>query len=99
MRHRDPKQTAKTDTDARMLPLKEAVQKLSFHLAEMPRASDTQIDTQTPAASGHLLSNIVTLPVSVESGKKWSLSEGKVTDCHIKSRSVRKWENGRSDRI
>jgi len=69
MRHRDPKQTAKTYTDARMLPLKEAVYKLSFHRAETSGKDDTQIDTQTPVAAGHLVSTVVTLPVLVESGK------------------------------
>jgi hypothetical protein len=69
MRHRDPKQTAKTYTDARMLPLKEAIRKLSFHRAEAPGAVDTQLDTQTPVFGGHLLSTIVTLPVMAESEK------------------------------
>ena len=52
MRHRDPKQTAKTYTDARMLPLKEAIHKLSFHRRKPPRKDDTQIDTQTSVAGG-----------------------------------------------
>ena len=69
MRHRDPNQTAKTYTDARMLPLKEAIQKLSFHRAETPGADDTQLDTQTLVKAGHLLSTIVTLPVMAESEK------------------------------
>ena len=73
MRHRDPKQTAKTYTDARMLPLKEAIGKLSFHRAEASGADDTQIDTQTPVAAGHLLSTIVTLPVMAESEKSLCL--------------------------
>jgi integrase len=67
MRHRDPEQTAKTYTDARMLPLKEAIRKLSFHRAEAPGADDTQLDTQTPVFGGHLLSTIVTLPETAES--------------------------------
>jgi hypothetical protein len=67
MRHRDPNQTAKTYTDARMLPLKEAIQKLSVHRAEASGKDDTQIDTQTPVAGGHLLSTVVTLPVLVKS--------------------------------
>ena len=69
MRHRDPSQTAKTYTDARMLPLKEAIQKLSFHRAETPGPDDTQLDTQTLVKAGHLLSTIVTLPVMAESEK------------------------------
>ncbi len=69
MRHRDPKQTAKTYTDARMLPLKEAIEKLSFHRAEASGRDDTQIDTQTPVAAGHLVSSIVTLPELAESEK------------------------------
>src|SRR5579863_9744316 len=65
----DSKQTAKTYTDARMLPLKEAIRKLSFHRTEAPGAVDTQLDTQTPVFGGHLLSTIVTLPVMAESEK------------------------------
>jgi hypothetical protein len=37
----DPKQTAKTYTDARMLPLKEAIEKLNFHRAPGPSRDDT----------------------------------------------------------
>jgi hypothetical protein len=69
MRHRDPKQTAKTYTDARMLPLKEAIAKLTFHRVEASGAGDTQIDTQTPVAAGHLVSTSVTLPMLAESEK------------------------------
>ena len=66
MRHRDPKQTAKTYTDARMLPLKEAVQKLSFHRSETLKANDTQIDTQNPVLVGQLVSSLVTSSVMTE---------------------------------
>ena len=69
MRHRDPKQTAKTYTDARMLPLKEAIAKLSFHRSESTAAGDTQIDTQTSVPAGHLVSTSVTMPMLAESEK------------------------------
>jgi integrase len=69
MRHRDPKQTAKTYTDARMLPLKDAIHKLSFHRSETTAEGDTQIDTQTSVVSGHLVSTSVTLPMLAESEK------------------------------
>lgn len=51
MRHRDPKQTAKTYTDARMLPLKEAIAKLSFHRSPGSSKDDTQLDTQNSVAA------------------------------------------------
>ena len=35
-----------------MLPLKEAINKLSFHRAEAAGAGDTQLDTQTQVAGG-----------------------------------------------
>ncbi len=69
MRHRDPKQTAKTYTDARMLPLKEAISKLSFHRLETTATDDTQIDTQTSVVSGHLVSTTVTLSMLAEAEK------------------------------
>jgi hypothetical protein len=46
-----------------MLPLKEAIAKLSFHRSETIAADDTQIDTQTSVAAGHLVSTSVTLPM------------------------------------
>jgi len=93
MRHRDPKQTAKTYTDARMLPLKEAIHKLSFHREEASVKDDTQIDTQTPVAVGHLLSTIVTLPVMVKSEENplfTGLKSTFVPVCHNGSK-VAKW--------
>jgi len=93
MRHRDPSQTAKTYTDARMLPLKEAIQKLNFHRAETPGADDTQPDTQTLVAGGHLLSTIVTLPVMAESEKSRLFTGVKspfVPLCHNGSKEA-KW--------
>jgi len=62
MRHRDPKQTAKTYTDARMLPLKEAVEKLNFHRAAVRTKNDTQLDSQSSVAAGHNGSFDVTPP-------------------------------------
>jgi integrase len=85
MRHRDPNQTAKIYTVARMLPLKEAIAKLSFHRAESPGATYTAIDTQTPVVTGHLVSGAVTLPVLVESGKNGLVTREKspfVTPSH-----------------
>jgi hypothetical protein len=52
MRHRDPKQTAKIHTDARMLPLKEVIEKLNFHRSAVQPNSDTQRDTQNSVAAG-----------------------------------------------
>ncbi len=69
MRHRDPKQTAKTYTDARMLPLKDAIGKLNFHRVESTTAGDSQRDSQTPVASGHFVSSSVTLPMLADSEK------------------------------
>ena len=93
MRHRDPKQTAKTYTDARMLPLKEAIHKPSFHRAEASGKDDTQMDTQTPVAGGHLLSTIVTLPVMVKSEENplfTGLKSAFVPLCHNGSKMA-KW--------
>ncbi len=61
LRHRDPNQTAKIYTDARMLPLKQAIEKLSFHRHELPANDDTQIDTQTLVKTGQKESTCVTL--------------------------------------
>jgi hypothetical protein len=93
MRHRDPKQTAKTYTDARMLPLKEAIHTLSFHRAEAPGVEYTAIDTQTPVVTGHLVSGVVTLPVLVESGKNGLVTREKspfVTPSHNEAQTG-KW--------
>jgi hypothetical protein len=64
MRHRDPKQTAKTYTDARMLPLKEAIAKLNFHRSPGPSKDDTQLDTQNSVAAGQYGSFAVTPPLT-----------------------------------
>jgi hypothetical protein len=61
LRHRDPNQTAKIYTDARMLPLKQAIEKLSFHRHGLPANDDTQIDTQTLVKTGQIESSCVTL--------------------------------------
>ena len=66
MRHRDPKQTAKTYTDARMLPLKEAIEKLDFHRSPVSPKDDTQRDTQNSAAAGQNEASAVTSPVQVQ---------------------------------
>ena len=66
MRHRDPKQTAKTYTDARMLPLKEAIEKLDFHRSPVSPKDDTQRDTQNSVAAGQNGASAVTLPVQVQ---------------------------------
>jgi Phage integrase family len=69
MRTRDPKQTAKTYTDARMLPLKEAIEKLDFHRPPVASKNDTQIDTQNSVAAGQNGSTAVTWPVQVQHEK------------------------------
>jgi len=66
MRHRDPKQTAKTYTDARMLPLKEAIDKLDFHRSPASPKDDTQRDTQISVAVGQNGASAVTSPVQVK---------------------------------
>jgi hypothetical protein len=75
-----------------MLPLKEAIQKLSFHRAETPGADDTQLDTQTPVKAGHLLSTIVTLPVMVESEKNPLFTGVKSPFVPLKSQWVKSGE-------
>jgi hypothetical protein len=93
MRHRDPKQTAKTYTDARMLPLKDAILKLSFHRSETTAADETQIDTQTSVVSGHLMSTSVTLPMLAEAEKNARFTREKsllVTPSHNGSKDG-KW--------
>ena len=67
MRHRDPKQTAKTYADARMLPLKEAIEKLTFHRFEVPAKNDKQLDTQNSVAVGQNRSFAVTPPLTNKS--------------------------------
>ncbi len=69
MRHRDPNQTAKTYTDARMLPLKEAIEKLDFHRPLVASKDDTQIDTQNSVTAGQNGSSAVTPPVQVQLGE------------------------------
>ena len=78
MRHRDPKQTAKTYTDARMLPLKEAIAKLNFHRSPGPSKDDTQLDTQNSVAAGQNGSFAVTPPLT-------SKSENSLLDMGLKS--------------
>ena len=74
MRHRDPKQTAETYTDARMLPLKEAIAKLNFHRSPGP----SKDDTQNSVAAGQNGSFAVTPPLT-------SKSENSLLDMGLKS--------------
>jgi hypothetical protein len=74
MRHRDPKQTAETYTDARMLPLKEAIAKLNFHRSPGP----SKDDTQNSVAAGQNGSFAVTPPLT-------SKSENSSLDMGLKS--------------
>jgi len=74
----DPKQTAKTYTDARMLPLKEAIEKLNFHRTAIPSKDDTQLDTQNSVAAGQNGSIVVTPPLT-------SKSENSLLDMGLKS--------------
>jgi hypothetical protein len=64
MRHRDPRLTAETYTDAWMLPLGDAVAKLSFHRAESESKTyapiDAPISAQTGVQSGQEVSSSVT---------------------------------------
>jgi hypothetical protein len=93
MRHRDPKQTAKTYTDARMLPLKDAIGKLNFHRVESTTAGDSQRDSQTAVASGHFVSSSVTLPMLAECEKNARFTREKslfVTPSHDGSKDG-KW--------
>ncbi len=87
MRHRDPKQTAKTYTDARMLPLKEAIAKLNFHRSPGPSKDDTQLDTQNSVAAGQNGSCAVTPPLT-------SKSENSSLDMGLKSLFVPKSHTG-----
>ena len=87
MRHRDPKQTAKTYTDARMLPLKEAIEKLNFHHTAVPSKDDTQLDTQNSVAAGQNRSLAVIPPLT---GK----SENSHLDMGLKSLFVPKSQTG-----
>ena len=70
MRHHDPRLTAETYTDARMLPLGDAVAKLSFHRsetgAEMYTPIDTPISAQTGVQSGQAVSSPVTQTASAD---------------------------------
>jgi len=69
LRHRDPNQTAKTYTDTRMLPLKQAIEKLTFHQARDSKRDDTQRDTQTLVKTGQNGSSGVTLVLQGEVGQ------------------------------
>jgi len=64
MRHHDPRLTAETYTDARMLPLGDAVAKLSFHRSETAPESyapiSAPISAQTGGQSGQGVSSAVT---------------------------------------
>jgi hypothetical protein len=87
MRHRDPKQTAKTYTDARMLPLKEAIAKLNFHRSPGPSKDDTQLDTQNSVAAGQNGSFVVTPSLTDK-------SENSHLDMGLKSLFVTTSHNG-----
>jgi integrase len=87
MRHRDPKQTAKTYTDARMLPLKEAVEKLDFHRPPDSPKDDTQRDTQNSVAAGQNGASAVTYPLT-------NTSENSPLDTGLKSLFVPVGHNG-----
>ena len=78
MRHRDPKQTAKTYTDARMLPLKEAIEKLDFHHSADSSKDDSQRDSQNSVAAGQNGSIAVTPSLT-------SKSEDSPVDTGLKS--------------
>ncbi|HLK51955.1 MAG TPA: tyrosine-type recombinase/integrase, partial [Candidatus Angelobacter sp.] len=67
MRHHDPRLTAETYTDAKRLPLADAVEKLAFHRAKEPATPDTKytaIDTQVDAQTGVFSSPAVSSPVT-----------------------------------
>ena len=69
LRHRDPNQTAKIYTDTRMLPLKQAIVKLTFHRNGAETKYDTQGDTQTSVKTGQTGSSGVTLELQGEGGQ------------------------------
>jgi len=60
MRHHDPRLTAETYTDARMLPLGDAVAKLSFHRNETGPVTYAPISAQTRVQSRQPVSSLVT---------------------------------------
>lgn len=70
MRHTRAKMTAETYTDARMLPLTDAVAQLNFHTAESDPENGTQRGTQTGVPLGQGGSSAVTLK-AVEK-KRWN---------------------------
>ena len=70
MRHHDPRLTAETYTDARMLPLGDAVAKLSFHRSETGAKQyapiSAPISAQTGVQSGQAVSSPVTETASAD---------------------------------
>jgi len=70
LRHRDPNQTAKTYTDTRMLPLRQAIEKLTFHHNVVAKKDDTQVDTQTSVKTGQNTSSGVTMVRQGEGGNE-----------------------------
>ena len=70
MRHHDPRLTAETYTDARMLPLGDAVAKLSFHRSETGSEQyapiSAPISAQTGVQSGQAVSSCVTETASAD---------------------------------
>jgi hypothetical protein len=70
MRHHDPRLTAETYTDARMLPLGDAVAKLSFHRSETRSEQyapiSAPISAQTGVQSGQTVSSCVTETASAD---------------------------------
>jgi len=89
MRHHDPRLTAETYTDARMLPLGDAVAKLSFHRVEkgpdMYTPIDTPICAKTGVQSGQAVSSSVTETASSDTHETLANKGEKsllVTVCH-----------------
>ena len=70
LRHRDPNQTAKTYTDTRMLPLRHAIEKLTFHRNAVAKKDDTQGDAQTSVKTGQNTSSGVTMVLQGEGGNE-----------------------------
>ena len=65
LRHHDPRLTAETYTDARLLPLAAAVGKLIFHRSAGEKGSDAQRDTQRDAQTGVQASQRMSASVTV----------------------------------